>query len=157
LWLALNYPETFGATWSTSPDPVDFHKFQLPDIYGEPNMYGKVREAGPAAAGVTLAAIDPYPSYRVAGAPKMTIAQENLMQEDLAPDNTSGTQWDSWQAVFGPRNSRGNPAALYDSKVGFIDKSVAEQYRKYDIAGLLRRQPERFLPIFRDNVRVVVG
>src|SRR6185369_302176 len=40
LWLQLTYPDTFGGTWSTSPDPVDFRDFQRIDLYrpGE-NMY----------------------------------------------------------------------------------------------------------------------
>src|SRR6185295_1412012 len=68
LWLALTYPEIFGATWSTSPDPVDFRRLQLPDIYAGPNMYSGVD-------GKDL------PSYRGAGQERMTIRQENLMEE----------------------------------------------------------------------------
>lgn len=152
LWLALNYPQTFGATWSTSPDPVDFHRFQLPDIYDGGNMYGKIVPTEGGAPSMT-----PFPSYRVHGEPKMSIEQENLMEEVLGPDNTSAQQWDSWQAVFGPRNDRGNPAALYDPRTGAIDKTIAEQYRKYDIDALLEAQPERFLPLFHDRARVLVG
>ena len=28
LWLQVTYPDTFGGTWSTAPDPVDFRDFQ---------------------------------------------------------------------------------------------------------------------------------
>ena len=40
LWLQVTYPDTFGGTWSTSPDPVDFRDFQRIDLYapGE-NMF----------------------------------------------------------------------------------------------------------------------
>ncbi len=40
LWLQVTYPDVFGGTWSTSPDPVDFRDFQQIDIYssGE-NMF----------------------------------------------------------------------------------------------------------------------
>ncbi len=40
LWLQVTYPDVFGGTWSTSPDPVDFRDFQRIDLYarGE-NMY----------------------------------------------------------------------------------------------------------------------
>ena len=109
------------------------------------------------ADGTTPISRDPFPSYRVSGKPTMTIAQENLMEEVLGPDNTSGQQWDSWEAVFGPRNEQGNPAALYDPKSGDLNKTVAEQYRKYDIGDLLRTHPERYLPLFHNNVRIVVG
>ena len=40
LWLQVTYPDFFGGTWSTSPDPVDFRDFQRINIYasGE-NMF----------------------------------------------------------------------------------------------------------------------
>ena len=40
LWLQVTYPDFFGGTWSTSPDPVDFRDFQQINIYapGE-NMF----------------------------------------------------------------------------------------------------------------------
>lgn len=40
LWLQVTYPDFFGGTWSTSPDPVDFRDFQKINIYetGE-NMF----------------------------------------------------------------------------------------------------------------------
>jgi S-formylglutathione hydrolase FrmB len=143
LWLALTYPETFGATWSTSPDPVDFHRFQLPDIYDDANMY--------ARDGKDL------PSYRGDGKERMTIRQENLMEEVLGPDNTSGQQWDSWMAVWGPRNSAGHPAALYDPVTGAIDRAVAERYRAYDITERLRAEPGKYGLVLLQRCRVVVG
>ena len=33
LWLQVAYPETFGGSWSTAPDPVDFRDFQRIDLY----------------------------------------------------------------------------------------------------------------------------
>ena len=33
LWLQVTYPDFFGGTWSTSPDPVDFRDFQRINIY----------------------------------------------------------------------------------------------------------------------------
>ena len=38
LWLQVNYPDTFGGCWSTSPDPVDFRDFQQVDLYAEPPL-----------------------------------------------------------------------------------------------------------------------
>ncbi len=144
LWLAVNYPETFGATWSTSPDPVDFREFQVVDIYGQPNFYKD-------AAGADLN------SYRANGKQTMTIRQENLMEEIVGPDNTSAQQWDSWFATFGPRNDQGRPMALFNPQTGEIDHAIAEQYRKYDIADLLRHDPDRYLPILNKNARIMVG
>jgi hypothetical protein len=144
LWLALTYPETFGATWSTSPDPVDFRRFQLPDIYGQKSMY-----TDPAGAEI--------PSERSQAKVKMTIRQENAAEEVLGADNTSGQQWDSWFAVFGPRNAAGHPAALFDPKTGVIDHALAEQYRKYDIGELLRAQPGTYGLTLLQRCRIAVG
>lgn len=143
LWLGLNYPGTFGAVWSTSPDPVDFRRFQLADIYGQENMF----RAGDSDT----------PSYRSRGDEKMSIRQENLMEEVLGPGNTSGQQWDSWFAVWGPRGDDGLPAALFHPRTGEIDKSIAERFRKYDIGGLLRAEPEQYGPIFHQRIRLAVG
>lgn len=174
LWLALNYPQTFGATWSTSPDPVDFRRFQLIDIYGQRSFYSvsgypppdspdtpQLLRLAKVPAGLKPSGIPDGPemivSYRLGGRVLMTVEQEARGEDVLGPDNTSGQQWDSWFAVFGPRNAAGHPAALFDPKTGVIDRAVAEQFRKYDIAGLLRANPEKYGPLFLQRVRLIVG
>lgn len=144
LWLALTYPDVFGATWSSAPDPVDFRRFQKVDVYGQPNFYLD-------AEGKDL------PSLRSENGVTMTIRQEARGEDVLGPDNTSGQQWDSWFAVFGPQNERGDPAALFDAESGAIDRAVAESYRKYDIGELLRKDPAHLVPLFRARVRLIVG
>lgn len=147
LWLALTYPETFGACWSSSPDPVDFRRFQLPDIYGSRNMY----------FGLAAGAKKELPSIRGAGGPGMTIRQENLMEEVLGPKNTSAQQWDSWLAVWGPRGADGHPAALYDPVTGVIDKAIAEKYRAYDLTELLRKNKGTMGLTWHQRIRLAVG
>jgi hypothetical protein len=175
LWLATEYPKTFGACWSSSPDPVDFRAFQLVDIYEDRSMFlldNGLDGAFDVKQDAVRARLNKVPqsltlenvpggnslivSYRRNGKPIMTIEREARGEDILGPDNTSGQQWDSWFAVFGPRNAAGNPAALFQIN-GLLDHKVAEQYRKYDIADRLRKEPDRFLPIFRDNIRLVVG
>ena len=46
LWLQVNYPETFGGCWSTSPDPVDLRDFQQIDLYADPPLSMYVDPAG---------------------------------------------------------------------------------------------------------------
>lgn len=143
LWLASTYPDVFGATWSSSPDPVDFRRFQSVDLYGDENFFVRGGEE--------------IPSYRSGGVVRMTVRQESGGEEVLGPDNTSAQQWDSWFAVFGPRNSRGHPTAVYDPATGRMDRAVAERYRRYDLGALLRADPDRYARLFRDRVRLVVG
>lgn len=173
LWLALTYPETFGATWSSSPDPVDFRRFQLIDIYDQDNMYTLPSIAdGPLdkkfdrfTKDPSTITNDPRPSdlwgdiasTRSNGRATMSIRVENAGEEILGPDNTSGQQWDSWLAVWGPKNKNGNPAALYDPATGRLDHAIAEQFKKYDIAELLRKDPARYGPIFQQHIRLLVG
>jgi len=172
VWLLLNYPETFGATWSTSPDPVDFRRLQTVDLYGQDSMYRMGGVASQATdqqlaywqtvPGALVAAVGSdtgflLGSYRRGGGNVMTIRQECRGEDVLGPDNTSGQQWDSWFAVWGPRDGRGRPTALFDPTTGAIDKAVAEQYRKYDIGAMLRGEPGKYGPLFRERVRLVVG
>lgn len=144
VWLQTTYPTVFGGAWSSSPDPVDFRKFQLVDIYTETNVYSGL--AGD------------YASYTdLDGVTRMTIRQENMIEELLGPRGSSGQQWDSWQAVFGPRATSGRAVPLYDATTGAIDKTVAESFRRFDITDRLRRDPAKFVPIFRNQVRLLTG
>lgn len=148
LWLATEYPETFGASWSSAPDPVDFHAFQKINIYEDASMYFRTDASGGREA---------IPSYTENGEVLMTIAQEIGVENVIGPRNTSGQQWHSWMAVFAPRGADGRPADLYDPASGDLDRAVAEAFRAFDITDRLRRDPGRFGPLFRDRIRLVVG
>lgn len=141
LWLTLNYPETFGTCFSTSPDPVDFRKLEKINLYQDENAY-------------TDSAGHDFPAMRNSS---VTVRDENSREEILGPDNSSADQWDSWQACWGHRLANGHVAPLFDPKTGKIDRAEAESYCRFDIVELVRRNPEKFEPIFRDHVRLVVG
>lgn len=148
IWLGMNYPEVFGGIWSSAPDPVDFSSFQAVDIYAEPNMYRREIKGEVVWT----------PSYSDEnGVVGMTIREENRMEEVLGPGNTSAQQWDSWLAVFGPRDDAGNPADLFDPATGAIHGAVAKQYAKYDIVRLLRADRAKYGPILKDRLRLIVG
>ena len=144
LWLALTYPDTFGACWSSSPDPVDFRRFELINIHDDANAY-------------TDRNGDDVPSTRSEGKVTLTVRGENQQEEVLGEDNTSGQQWDSWQAVFGSRRADGWPESLFDAQTGKIDHVEAEQYKRYDIAHLLREHPNKYGPIFLQRIRLICG
>lgn len=144
LWLAVKYPQTFGAAWSSSPDPIDFRAFQNINMYSDVNMYQSLDS-------------EQRTSYRKGGQNLMSVRQENAGEEVIGPDNTSAQQWDSWQAVFGPRNARGNPAALFDPRTGQIDRSIAERFAAYDLSRLLKADPSRVGGAFRNRIRLFVG
>ncbi len=149
VWLPVRYPEVFGHGFSSAPDPVGFEHFQEASFY-EVNFY--VDENG----ALIPSNFDGYDEGR--GEWLTTILQENQLEEAWGPGNSSGQQWDSWLSVFAPRNEEtGWPADLFDPETGRIDPEAAEWSRRFDIVGMLRRDPERFAPIFAERVRIIVG
>jgi hypothetical protein len=154
VWLGVNNPRTFGFAWSTAPDPVCFSRFQLVDIYRRANMFVPApgEPVGPGDAAGT-----DTPSYRRGGAVKMTIRQEAGGEEVLGPDATSGQQWASWQAVFGPRDERGRIVELFDHVTGAINPDVLDHYRAYDITHLLRTRGDEVAERLMNHVRIIVG
>ena len=152
LWLGVTYPETFGAVFSSGPDPVDFRRFELIDIYNHANAYADDRgEERPAAR------------FEVDGemAVTMTVREEVGGETVLRPDFASGQQWASWMACWGTKGGTIDgypvPRPLFDARTGEIDPEEAEAYKAFDIRLLLANDPARYGPIFRDNVRLVCG
>jgi hypothetical protein len=144
IWLAITYSQTFGACWSTSPDPVSFERFQLINLYTDDNAFTD-------AKGVER------PSIRRAGKRAMTVREESGAEDIVGPDNTSGGQWDSWQAVICPKNASGNPAGLWEPATGKIDRAVVEASAKYDVVRLLKANQGVLGPIFKQRIRIAVG
>jgi hypothetical protein len=151
LWLQLEHPETFGACFASSPDPVDFSRFQLSDLYSDASVFtdpeGKER-----------------PSYRVPLMKQfdkvcMTVREEASMERVLGPARDSGEQWDSWAASWSAVDPATKlPRPLFDSATGTIDRGVVRnEWSRYDIAARVRADPARFVPIFRERVRLLCG
>lgn len=153
LWLGLTYPQTFGAVWSTGPDPVDLRRFELIDIYGHANAY--TTDSGAERPAARFPAGPRGGKYQVT----MTVREENGGEGVLGPNNTSGQQWDSWMACWGTPDPQ-NPAVakpLFDAETGALDREEAQQYEAYDIRLLLSRHPAKYAPIFANNVRLICG
>ncbi len=149
-WLALEYPQVFGAAWPTSPDPLDFRKFELVNIYEDDNMFTR-----PDATGTRL----PIPSVRdpASGKVKLHVGEESATEEVFAAGNASAQQWDSWQAAWGRRGQNGRARELYHPQTGAIDREEAEFYKRYDLRLRLHDSPTRYAPIWQNNIHLVVG
>ena len=148
LALQIFYPDFFNGTWSSCPDPVDFHALELVDIYQEHeayvNKYGNERPSERTLQG------------DVALLMRREVGLENL----LAPGNCytcSGEQWGAWCATFSPRGADGRPAPLWDPQSGKINPSVAEQWRKYDLRIVLERDWRRLAPKLRGKIHIAAG
>lgn len=143
LWLQITYPEVFGSTWSTSPDPVDFHNFTGPDLTGTPPQNFYRRPQG-----------SPYNLIRFRGRELMTI-EEFARQEQVMGEY--GGQMASFEAVFSPKGDDGRPMPLFDRATGRIDPFVQKAWERYDIARLLRDNWKTLGPKLRGKVHIVVG
>lgn len=123
LQLEVNYPTVFGGTWSTSPDPSDFHDFTGTDLYARnANVYH-----GPDGAAT--------PIMRDKGKVLATFEQFAKLETVLG---RYGGQVSSFDWVFSPKGEDGAPKPLFDHKTGAVDPAVAAYWEEhYDLAHLV--------------------
>lgn len=141
-WLQVTYPEIFGGTWSTSPDPVDFHAFTNVDLYAAANLYRNEHAI-------------PTQLLRGVDGPSGTI-EAFAKQEAVLGDY--GGQMASFEWVFSPRADDGRPTPLFDRATGTIDRAVADHWTsRFDICRLLTARAEELAPQLRGKLRFIVG
>jgi S-formylglutathione hydrolase FrmB len=143
LWLQTRYPKIFGGTWSTSPDPSDFHFFSTVDLYApHANMY---RNPDGTAA----------PMIRMHGQPRTTMQQLAQLEAVVGP---YGGQLASFEWVFSPRGPDGRPEPLFDRATGEINPTVADYWRAhYDIVQRLNTGWKTIGPDLQGKIHLIVG
>lgn len=143
LWLQTRYPKLFGGTWSTSPDPSDFHDFTGVDLYAaNANVYRKADGS-------------PYPLVRDGGQVKGTLEQFARLERVLG---NYGGQLSSLEWVFSPRGPDGAPVPLFDRDTGAVNAQVVAYWRaNYDIAHLVQTNWDRLRPDLDGKIHVAVG
>jgi enterochelin esterase-like enzyme len=120
LQLQVNYPDVFGGTWSTSPDPSDFHDFSGVDLYAA-NANFFHRADGSAV-----------PIFRDKGAVVAT-AEQLTRIEDVT--GSFGGQISSFDWVFSPKGKSGAPMQMFDHATGAVNPDViAYWHDHYDLA-----------------------
>lgn len=143
LWLQVTYPKIFGGTWSTSPDPSDFHDFTGINLYApHANAYRKPDGT-------------PYPIIRDKGRVLATFQELTRLEDVLGP---YGGQVSSFDWVFSPRGPGGRPEPMFNHATGDVDPAVVEYWRDhYDIAYRVVQQWPEIGPDLRGKVHVIVG
>jgi S-formylglutathione hydrolase FrmB len=143
LQLQINYPETFGGTWSTSPDSSDFHNFTGPDLYAaHANVYR--RPDGSA-----------YPIMRIDGKVIATIEQFNQLEQVVGP---YGGQFSSFDWVFSPRSQSGAPMRMFDTVSGDVNPEVVAYWHEhYDLAYRAEVQWPREAAHLKGRIHLYVG
>ncbi len=143
------YPDYFGGAWGFCPDPVDFHAFQLVNVYADKNAY---YDEGPFAR-------IPKPLGRLPNDHVLaTMEQFSLQEAALGTRGRSGGQMDAFHATFGPAGQDGYPAKLWDSETGVIDPEVAKYWEEhFDLTALLQKDWERLGPKLIGKLHVTMG
>lgn len=143
LQLQINYPKIFGGTWSTSPDPSDFHNFVGPDLYHMgANVYRKPDGT-------------PWPIMRQGGKVVSTLEQFSKLETVLGP---YGGQISSFDWVFSPKSDSGAPEPMFDRKTGAVNPTVVAYWGEhYDLAHIVEANWAARGPDLRGRIHVFVG
>jgi hypothetical protein len=151
LALQVFHPEFFGGTWTFYPDPVDFSRYGIVDIYTDANAFLAPGYDPP---------IPERPLERTAeGLTDLTIRQMSQFEEVLGSHGRSGQQLEAWEAVYGPVGADGYPRPLWDKQSGRIDPQVANYMRDhgYDIRYYLEQNWARIGPQLAGKIHVYCG
>ncbi|MDH3628916.1 MAG: alpha/beta hydrolase-fold protein [Acidobacteriota bacterium] len=152
-WMSLAqqifYPEFFGGVWSYCPDPVDFHAFQLIDVYDGSNAY---------FAGGSFKKVDRPLGRQPNGMPFITVRDFDRHEEVLGTRGRSGGQLDAFHAAFGPVAEDGYPAELWEPQTGKIDPDVARYWREnFDLNAYLQRHWKDVGPSLVGKIHLTMG
>ena len=144
------YPDSLNGTWTACPDPVDFHYFQLVNIYEDTNAFR------------------PNSSWKttdVRGWERTPDNQSIMNQMDASHSKPStaradgrGTRWTSSWTCSARWATDGYPRLLYDKWTGTIDKGVIDYWRDhYDLNHILQRDWRTLGPKLQGKLHFYVG
>ena len=146
--LQIFYPDFFNGSWSGFPDPMDFHAYQLVNIYEDDNAYTNKNGFD-------------RPSARTAnGDTEFTMRLECLKENVLGAGDSytmSGGQWGAWNATYSPRGADGKPVPLWDAQTGKINHAVTEQWKKYDLRNYVEQNRAMLQPKLNGKLHIWVG
>jgi S-formylglutathione hydrolase FrmB len=143
LQLQVNYPRVFGGTWSTSPDPSDFHDFTGSDLYApNANVYHKPDGTE-------------TPIMRADGKVVASFEQFARMEAVLGP---YGGQVSSFDWVFSPKGADGAPEPMFDRVTGAVHPEVVRYWHDhYDLAHLTEEHWTQNGPLLKGRIHLFVG
>ena len=123
LALQLYHSDFFGGTWTFYPDPIDFRRYGMVNIYDDDNAFlAPRREWLPAERPLRRSA---------EGQVECTMRELSQLEAVLGSRGRSGQQLEIWEAVYGPAGNDGYPKPLWDKLTGKIDHEVAKDMREH--------------------------
>jgi hypothetical protein len=151
LALQVYHPEFFGGAWTFFPDPVDFRRYDLVDIYDDENAF--------TLPGREWLRPERYLMRQSDGQPEVTVRQFSQLEATLGSRGRSGQQLEAWEAVYGPVGKDGYPKPLWDKMSGRIDHDVALYMRDhgYDLRYYLETNWPRIGPALVGKLHVYCG
>jgi len=135
LALQVFHPEFFGGTWSLYPDPLDWHRYGLTDIYDDDNAFLVQKEHREQDSNYgNHEWIIPERSFERSpdGQSENTVREVSQLEDVLGSKGRSAQQLEVFEAVFGPMKEDGYPKPLWDKRTGKIDHDVANYWRDHD-------------------------
>jgi hypothetical protein len=117
LALQIFHPKFFNGTWSLYPDPVDFRRYQMSNVYEDDNAFE-------VPNGEWSRLIRPL-SRNADGQVTLTMREMNRLEAVLGSNVRSGQQIAAWDAAYGPVGKDGYPRPIWDRLTGKIDREVA--------------------------------
>ena len=149
LALQIFYPDFFGGTFSSCPDPVDFHYFEMVNIYDWDNAW-YVKDDWRQT---------PVPGERRPdGLVLSTMRQQLKYEQAMGTGGRSGEDWDCWQAVYGPVGKNGYFQPLFDPATGNIDHGVAAYWKEHtDLNAYLQRNWKEIGPKLAGKIHIWTG
>lgn len=151
LALQLHHPDFFGGAWILQPDPIDFSRYGLVNIYEDDHAF--TLRTGPFTT-------EERPMRRnVEGQVLWSMRDLSAFEAVLGARGRSGYQLMGWEAVFGHVGDDGYPTPLWDKETGEIDHTVATFMREngYDLREFAERNWNELGPKLRDKLHFFCG
>jgi hypothetical protein len=151
LALQIFHPDAFNGAWALYPDPVDFHRLQIGDMYVDTSAFSTQRSAWIESE---------IPAQRTRdGNTVATMREESQLEFVLGSHGRSAEQFNAWDAAYGPVLQDGYPGEMWDKRTGTIDRDVITYMREhdFDLRDYLERNWPRIGPSLIGKLHVDVG
>ncbi len=143
LWLQVTYPDFFGGTWSTAPDPVDLRYFTGID-------------ATPGSTDNAYRERDGSPKQLVRMGGKFIVNLEEFARQEVVTGEYGG-QLASFEWVWSPRGEDGRPVKMFNRESGELNQDVLKYWRNYDIRLILEKNWPSLAPKLKGKINVICG
>jgi putative esterase len=151
LALQVYHPGFFGGTWTFFPDPVDFRRYDMVNIYDDDNAFVVPHSSWMKPERYIMRGAD--------GQPLVSVRQFSQLEEVLGSHGRSCQQLEAWESVYGPAGADGYPEPVWDKRTGKIDHDVALSMRDhgYDLRYTLAEHWKEIGPDLKRKIHLYVG